>query len=163
MHQERSSRERERTKMMRCCHRINNKHHPSKDDNRKAEEDSFIPFESKTLLQSHHICQYKMWTGSRSFVGAFALAVCLSSSTVWAFAPTNHQVRRINSPLHHAPAPKHDVGENPLADFTPEQRARAEAYMEHQQNVPKVGFPTDVRSLVQYNHGFAVMSTNSKS
>lgn len=35
--------------------------------------------------------------------------------------------------------------------------------MQHQQTVPKPGFPTDVRSLVQYNHGFAVMSTNSKS
>lgn len=67
--------------------------------------------------------------------------------------------------LFHAPqnAPKHDVGSNPMADFTPEQLERATAYMEHQQNVPKPGFPTDVRSLVQYNHGFAVMSTNSKA
>ena len=101
-----------------------------------------------------------MWATSRGFASAFLLAA-LGSST-WAFVPNNHQVR-INSPLYHAPAPKHDVGENPLANFTPEQRERAEAYMEHQQNVPKVGFPTDVRSLVQYNHGFAVMSTNSKS
>lgn len=68
-------------------------------------------------------------------------------------------------PLYHSPknAPKHDVGENPMADFTPEQLERAQAYMEHQNNVPKLGFPTDVRSLVQYNHGFAVMSTNSKA
>ena len=68
-----------------------------------------------------------------------------------------------SSALYHAPAPKHDVGENPMADFTPEQIERAQAYMEHQQNVPKPGYPVDVRSLVQYNHGFAVMSTNSKS
>lgn len=61
------------------------------------------------------------------------------------------------------PAPKHDVGAaNPMDGMDPEQIARAQAYMEHQQNAPKIGYPTDVRSLVQYNHGFAVMSTNSK-
>ena len=38
-----------------------------------------------------------------------------------------------------------------------------EALAEHQQNAPKLGFDVDVRSLVQYNHGFAVMSTNSKA
>ena len=61
------------------------------------------------------------------------------------------------------PPPKHDVGAaNPMDDMDPEQLARAQAYMEHQQNSPKIGYPTDVRSLVQYNHGFAVMSTISK-
>jgi hypothetical protein len=67
--------------------------------------------------------------------------------------------------LFHAPAPKHDVsaGGNPMANLTPEQVQRVQAYMEHQQNAPKIGFPTDVRSLIQYNHGFAVMGTNSKS
>jgi hypothetical protein len=67
--------------------------------------------------------------------------------------------------LFHAPAPKHDVsaGNNAMANLTPEQIQRVQAYMEHQQNAPKIGFPTDVRSLIQYNHGFAVMGTNSKS
>jgi len=67
--------------------------------------------------------------------------------------------------LYHAPknVPRHDVGGDPFASLSPEQKERAQAYMEHQQNVPKPGFPVDVRSLVQYNHGFAVMSTNSKS
>jgi len=37
------------------------------------------------------------------------------------------------------------------------------ALVEHQQNAPKLGFDVDVRSLVQYNHGFAVMCTNSKA
>ena len=36
-------------------------------------------------------------------------------------------------------------------------------FVENQQNVPTIGFAADVCSLVQYNHGFAVMSTNSKS
>jgi putative heme iron utilization protein len=38
-----------------------------------------------------------------------------------------------------------------------------EAYQEHQQTAPKMDWATDVRTLVQYNHGFAVMSTISKS
>ena len=45
----------------------------------------------------------------------------------------------------------------------PEEQKIQEAFMEHQQAAPKLGFPVDVRTLVQYNHGFAVMSTNSKA
>jgi len=37
------------------------------------------------------------------------------------------------------------------------------AFAEHQQNAPKMGWATDIRTLVEYNHGFAVMSTLSKS
>ena len=37
------------------------------------------------------------------------------------------------------------------------------AYQEHQQSAAKLDWATDVRTLIQYNHGFAVMSTNSKS
>lgn len=62
-------------------------------------------------------------------------------------------------------APKHDVGGgvNLMENLTPDQQERVQSFMEYQQGVPKIGFPTDVRSLVQYNHGFAVMSTNSKA
>jgi hypothetical protein len=60
-------------------------------------------------------------------------------------------------------APRHDVGGNPLDQLEPDQRERVQAFMTYQQSLPKIGFPTDVRSLVQYNHGFAVMSTISKS
>jgi putative heme iron utilization protein len=48
-------------------------------------------------------------------------------------------------------------------EMDPEELKIQTALAEHQQNAPKLGFPTDVRTLVQYNHGFAVMSTNSKS
>lgn len=81
------------------------------------------------------------------------------------FAPRSAS-RDLSSALFHAPknAPKHDVGmENAMANFTPEQQQRIQAFMEHQNSCPKPGFPVDVRSLVQYNHGFAVMSTFSKS
>ena len=68
------------------------------------------------------------------------------------------------SPLFHK-APQHDVkgGQSTIDDLSPEQQERVKAFIGHQQNVPKIGFAADVRSLVQYNHGFAVMSTNSKS
>eukprot|EP00536_Pseudo-nitzschia_multiseries_P008404 jgi/Psemu1/296908/fgenesh1_pm.213_\ len=66
-------------------------------------------------------------------------------------------------PLFHK-APKHDVqGQQTIDDLPPDQKERVTAFLEHQQSVPKIGFPADVRSLIQYNHGFAVMSTNSKS
>jgi len=62
-------------------------------------------------------------------------------------------------------APQHDVksGQQAFDLLPPEQRERVRRFMEHQQSVPRIGFATDVRSLVQYNHGFAVMSTNSKA
>jgi len=37
-----------------------------------------------------------------------------------------------------------------------------ERFAEHQKNAARLDYPVDVRSLVQYNHGFAVISTNSK-
>ena len=106
----------------------------------------------------------KKFVVSRSLVQIFVLSIFASVTNVaaWTVAPKSGISRQIG-PLFHAPkAPQHDVGENRMADYTPEQIARVNAYMEHQQNVPKPGFPVDVRSLVQYNHGFAVMSTNSK-
>lgn len=48
-------------------------------------------------------------------------------------------------------------------EMDPEEMKIQEALAEHQQSAPKLGFDVDVRSLVQYNHGFAVMSTNSKA
>lgn len=72
--------------------------------------------------------------------------------------------RKVQTVLFHAP--KHDVGgggQSTMEELSPEQKERVSAFIEHQQNVPKIGFAADVRSLVQYNHGFACMSTNSKS
>jgi hypothetical protein len=102
-------------------------------------------------------------TAAMRSIGVISI-FCVSVYNVAAWTGGSVSVRPSTSRLYHAPpAPKHDVGGgNPMADYTPEQLARAQAYMEHQNNVPKPGFPVDVRSLVQYNHGFAVMSTNSK-
>lgn len=60
-------------------------------------------------------------------------------------------------------APTHDTKGQALEDLPPEIQAKVIAYQEHQQNAPKLGWPTDIRTLVEYNHGFAVMSTHSKA
>jgi putative heme iron utilization protein len=60
-------------------------------------------------------------------------------------------------------APRHDVGDSARTELEPEVAAAMQAYQEHQQSAPKLDWATDVRTLVQYNHGFAVMSTFSKS
>jgi hypothetical protein len=78
-------------------------------------------------------------------------------------AVTNRRATTTATKLFESKAPKHDVGANPLDQLKPDQKERVQAFMEYQQSLPRIGFPTDVRSLVQYNHGFAVMSTNSKS
>jgi len=67
----------------------------------------------------------------------------------------------LNSGQH---APKHDVRSDGVVEEMDEEEKDLQArFAEHQQNAPRLGFATDVRSLVQYNHGFAVMSTNSKA
>ncbi|CAK9053304.1 unnamed protein product [Durusdinium trenchii] len=45
----------------------------------------------------------------------------------------------------------------------PEEMALQDRVRAHQEAAPKLDAATEVRSLVQYNHGFAVMSTNSAS
>jgi len=57
----------------------------------------------------------------------------------------------------------HDVKSSVKMDMDPEELALQQTLVEHQTNAAKLGFPVDVRTLVQYNHGFAVISTNSKS
>lgn len=92
-------------------------------------------------------------------------ALRFNSADAWVNPSHSHGTRaRGGSPLFHK-APQHDVkgGQSTIDDLSPEQQERVKAFIGHQQNVPKIGFAADVRSLVQYNHGFAVMSTNSKS
>jgi len=61
-------------------------------------------------------------------------------------------------------APGHDVkSTGAVLQLDPEEMKVQERLAEHQQNAPKLGWADDIRTLVQYNHGFAVMSTNSKS
>jgi len=48
-------------------------------------------------------------------------------------------------------------------DIDPEEMAIQQRLREHQESAAKMGAPTEVRTLVQYNHGYAVMSTHSVS
>lgn len=57
----------------------------------------------------------------------------------------------------------HDVPKGSRAEIGPKEMKIQAAFAEHQQNAAKLSFAEDVRTLVQYNHGFAVISTNSKS
>ena len=84
----------------------------------------------------------------------------LLRSTV-AFAPT----RTIRSVTRLKAEARHDVRSSgsDAMEMDPEEMKLQAALADHQQNAPKLGFDVDVRSLVQYNHGFAVMSTNSKA
>lgn len=56
----------------------------------------------------------------------------------------------------------HDVPAGRVEISAKEMKIQA-AFAEHQQKAAKISFAEDVRTLVQYNHGFAVISTNSKS
>jgi putative heme iron utilization protein len=97
----------------------------------------------------------------------------MSSSAASAFAPTTNptfSTRSISSNNHKSTqlfhgepkhAPQHDTG-SPV-EMDPEEMKTQAAFAKHQQNAPKLDFAADVRTLIEYNHGFAVMSTNSKS
>lgn len=59
----------------------------------------------------------------------------------------------------------HDVRNTSMEEvkISKEEMEIQKRYVEHQQNAKKLGFPVDVRTLVEYNHGYAVLCTNSKS
>ena len=97
-----------------------------------------------------------------------AIAIAISTSGCDAFAPSDSASvpsRSVTtSALFEKNAPRHDVrSSGAAAEMDPEEAKIQAAFAEHQQNAPKLGWATDIRSLVQYNHGFAVMSTNSKA
>lgn len=98
------------------------------------------------------------------------LALDTSRRFAIAFAPTITRAAAISSTRLFASnndsdkAPRHDVRSNMASTEMDPQEAKIQAaFREHQENAPKMTFAQDVRTLVQYNHGFAVMSTNSKS
>lgn len=57
----------------------------------------------------------------------------------------------------------HEVRGSQRVEMDAEEAELQKRFYEHQERAPKLGFATDVRTLIQYNHGYAVMSTNSKS
>jgi putative heme iron utilization protein len=69
------------------------------------------------------------------------------------------------SSLMETKAPRHDVSgaQQQQMDLPEHVQKKLMAYQEHQQAAPKLDWATDVRTLVQNSHGFAVMSTFSKA
>lgn len=107
-----------------------------------------------------------MWLGllalttSRRFVLAFSPSRVSSSFRATSSVPYS----TTTTLWAQEKAPRHDVRSNmEQVEMDPEEAKIQAAFAEHQQNAPKMSFAQDVRTLVQYNHGFAVMSTNSKS
>jgi len=107
---------------------------------------------------------------SRLGVQALALVATARGAYSWsntAAAPNLFRPSSSTTPtrlfLSEKKAARHDVGSSAQMDLSPKEEKAMQAYGEHQQNAAKLGWAADVRTLVQYNHGFAVMSTFSKS
>ena len=121
-----------------------------------------------------------MVSGQRSFSYSFAMTMALglflracSVELTQAFVAPTTSFR--SSPLmltrrflsskdeDESKAPKHDTGGGAVDELPEKVQQQLMAYQEHQQNAPKLDHATDVRTLIQYNHGFAVISTQSKA
>mmetsp|Transcript_28086 Transcript_28086/g.53167 ORF Transcript_28086/g.53167 Transcript_28086/m.53167 type:complete len:322 (+) Transcript_28086:70-1035(+) len=57
----------------------------------------------------------------------------------------------------------HDVRNDFAGDIDPDELKIQNTLQAHQSTAARLSFPTSVRSLVHHQHGFAVLSTNSKS
>ena len=89
------------------------------------------------------------------------VAACFAVGSAWIpLSPTRSSHA---SSLLATNAPRHDVGASAAVLLPPDVEAKMIKYQEFQQAAPKLDWATDVRTLVQYNHGFAVMSTISKT
>lgn len=108
-------------------------------------------------------------TTTRAFAPLRPSATCNSRSLFQSPAAaaqtqaTQTQTQTTTTRLFHNSAPRHDVGSSAQMELSPAEQAKMEAYSLHQQAAPKLDWATDVRTLVQYNHGFAVLSTHSKA
>lgn len=107
-------------------------------------------------------CSCWMWLG--------LLAFQTSRRSVLAFAPSSITAIHSSSAItrlfaeSEEKAPRHDVRSNMASIEIDPQEAKIQAALaQHQQDALKLSYAQDIRTLVQYNHGFAVMSTNSKS
>jgi putative heme iron utilization protein len=96
--------------------------------------------------------------GTSHRCGAFSIPSLISRSPLSYPAASSHATRLFST---QDKAPRHDVG-NDAVELPPEVLAALQEYQAHQSAAPKLSHAQDVRTLVAYNHGFAVMSTFSK-
>ena len=84
-------------------------------------------------------------------VTAAIAAIAIVTSGCDAFAPSAFVPSRsvTTSALFEKNAPRHDVrSSGAAAEMDPEEAKIQAAFAEHQQNAPKLGWATDIRSLV---------------
>ena len=94
----------------------------------------------------------------RSKIASLAVLISIRSAVI--FTPVTTPAAGLVQLLMNAP--RHNVWLACVArEMDPEEMKIQMALSEHQQNAPKLGFDLDVRSLVEYNHGLVVVSTNS--
>lgn len=107
-----------------------------------------------------------------TITGPLLLALCRSTRAFTPFSANNrviHSTQAINNVGSRLFSTKDDDDEPSGhqvkgAPSLSEEEMQAQAlFAEHQQNAAKLDFATSVRTLVQYNHGYAVVSTNSQS
>ncbi|GKY98225.1 hypothetical protein MPSEU_000780200 [Mayamaea pseudoterrestris] len=70
--------------------------------------------------------------------------------------------RLFSSQEKKAEEPQHTISSDKEQEMSVELSELQAAYQTHQQNAPRLSHAQEVRSLVAYNHGFAVLSTFSK-
>jgi putative heme iron utilization protein len=97
---------------------------------------------------------------------AFVAPLAPSRATAVMTQYLQQQQKSLTFTLMETKAPRHDVSgasSQQQMDLPEHVQQKLMAYQEHQQNAPKLDWATDVRTLVQNSHGFAVMSTFSKT
>lgn len=94
-----------------------------------------------------------------TYVAFMLLCLDLLSGSTSAFVGTPLLSRRKSA----SPNAKQSGHDFPDLQIEPEELKIQQSVATHQMKAPKLSFPTDVRTIVEYNHGFAVMSTNSKA
>lgn len=102
-------------------------------------------------------------TPSSAFVSTSAKFSVNQRTSSSIFSTTENEEAAQKKTGGEKPPSGHAVPAGAMKELSPEETKIQAALAEHQQNAPKLGFASDVRTLVEYNHGFAVISTNSKA
>mmetsp|Transcript_45496 Transcript_45496/g.106349 ORF Transcript_45496/g.106349 Transcript_45496/m.106349 type:complete len:351 (+) Transcript_45496:44-1096(+) len=93
-----------------------------------------------------------------AFAGALSSAF-VGAGSPWRSLPSARAAMRAEEEKQTG----HQVKNAGSFQMDPEEMALQQRVREHQESAPKLDPATEVRTLVEYNHGFAVMSTNSAS
>jgi putative heme iron utilization protein len=133
--------------------------------------DSIKVLSQKTEIVQFHCESNQMWINACFFFVFATLSLCTAFS-IYASPKIRlstcldaSKSEEIDKSVKTKNAPRHDIRTNSSSMVTidPEEVKLQEILVEHQKNAPKLGWATDVRTLIENTHGFAVISTHSKS